>query len=73
MVDKVKVLIKFKGKPDKALIRGLGGEVSHEFKIVPIIAATLPPQAIQALSKNPKIEYIEPNVTIHVPIEPRRP
>ncbi|WP_418791686.1 S8 family serine peptidase [Phosphitispora sp. TUW77] len=63
--DKVKVLIGFKEKPGKAeqaLVRSLGGSVKHTYKIIPSIAAELPEQAVEALSKNPKIKIIEPDV-----------
>jgi minor extracellular protease Epr len=53
--------IGFRGAPDAALIRGLGGEVVHSYSIVPAIAARLPEAAVKALANNPNIAYIEPD------------
>jgi subtilisin family serine protease len=64
MNQKVKVIIGFNqtpGKTEEALIRGLGGNVSHTYSIIPSIAAELPEQAIEALAKNPRVRIIEPD------------
>jgi subtilisin len=59
--EKIPVIIKFNGKPDAALIRAFGGEIKHEYSIIPAIACSIPEQAIDALQRNPKIEKIEPD------------
>ena len=59
--EKVPVLINFKDKTDTELIKAHGGNVKYEYTIIPAVAAELPPQAIDALSKNPKIAFIEPD------------
>lgn len=62
---KVRVLIGFEGLPDPALVRALGGEIYVEFSIVRVIAAELPVKAAEALSKNPKIAYVELDGEVH--------
>jgi subtilisin len=59
--EKVPVLINFKGKANADLVKAYGGNVKHEYTIVPAIAAELPQKAIDALSKNPNIDFIEPD------------
>lgn len=58
------VLIGFKSKPgaaDEALVRGASGQIKYTFTLVPVIAASVPEQALQGLRKNPRISYIEPD------------
>ena len=60
--DKTPVIIGFKDKPtqaDKDAIRGHGGEIKYQYTIINAIAAGLPLQAIEAVRKNPNVEYIE--------------
>jgi len=57
--EKVPVLINFKGKVNADIVKAYGGNVTHEYTIVPAIAAELPQKAIDALSKNPNIDFIE--------------
>jgi subtilisin family serine protease len=59
--EKVPVLINFKNKPDAELVKAHGGNIKYEYKIVNAIAAELPQKAIDALSKNPNIDFIEPD------------
>jgi len=59
--EKESVLIGFYGNPNRALVRQIGGEVTREFTLVNVIAAELPQQAIEALSRNPLVRYIEPD------------
>jgi subtilisin len=54
-------LVGFHAAPDIAVIKAAGGEVYKTFTIVPAVAARLSPKAIEALEKNPKIQYIEPD------------
>ena len=59
---KTAVLISFDHQPgpaDQALVRGAGGEISHTFHLVPVIAASLPEGAINGLSNNPNVTAIE--------------
>ncbi len=62
---KTKVLIGFLEKPGKAeldQVKGLGGEITRTFEIVPAIAANIPSVAIEKLAQNPRIRYVEPDV-----------
>lgn len=59
--EKVPVLINFKNKPDAELVKAHGGNIKYEYKIVQAIAAELPQKAVDALSKNPNIDFIEPD------------
>jgi subtilisin len=67
--DKVPVIIGFAGQPgpaEEALVRRHGGSVTHTFHLVPAIAASLPGNAIEGLSKNPKITSIDPDGEVHI-------
>ncbi|NMC27390.1 MAG: S8 family peptidase, partial [Syntrophomonadaceae bacterium] len=62
---KAKVLISFvqnPGRAEEALVESLGGTVKHKYSIIPSIAADLPEAAIQALSRNPRVKLIEPDI-----------
>lgn len=59
--EKVPVLIQFKNKPDAQLVKANGGNIKYEYDVVSAVAAELPQKAIDALSKNPNIELIEPD------------
>ena len=79
---KTAVLISFDHQPgpaDQALVRGAGGDISHTFHLVPVIAASLPEGAINGLSNNPDVTAIEvdglvqASLTLAVPLSlPRR-
>ena len=59
---KTAVLISFDHQPgpsDQALVRGAGGDISHTFHLVPVIAASLPEGAINGLRNNSNITAIE--------------
>ena len=64
--EKTPVIIGFKEKQDPDLIRAHGGEIKYEYHIIPAIAASLPEKAIEALKKNPNIEYIEPDYEVTI-------
>ena len=67
--EKTPVIIGFKEKPDPDLIRAHGGEIKYKYHIIPAIAASLPEQAIDALKRNPNIEYIEPDYEVTIAAE----
>ena len=62
--EKVPVIIMFKDKTDKDLIKQHGGEIKSVYQIKPAVAASLPQKAIYALKKNPKIAFIVPDLEI---------
>ena len=49
------------GRSDETLIKGLGGKVNLSYKIIPAFAVNLPPTAVEALSHNPRVAYVEPD------------
>jgi len=60
VTDKVKVLIGFQGPPNEALVKSNGGVASHNFHpFINVLAVTIPETALDGISKNPKVLYIE--------------
>ena len=64
------VIIVFHNAPDTHLV-GQYGQVHKVFHIIPAVVATLPEPAIEALSHNPNIKYIQPDY-YRVYIEPMK-
>lgn len=61
------VLVQFTGPvqaSDKAFVRGLGGEISHEYSLVPAISVEIPTQALEGLTRNPRVVTIEENLAV---------
>lgn len=58
--------IAFQSTIDKGIVKANGGEVKRQYKYMPVVAAKLPDKAVQALSKNPKIAYIEEDGKVQV-------
>jgi subtilisin family serine protease len=59
------VIVVFHNTPDAHLV-GQHGQVHNVFHIIPAVVATLPQPAIEALSRNPNVKYIQPDYTIHI-------
>lgn len=58
----VDVIIGFDSAPgasEEALVRGLGGQITHRYSIVPGIAASIPESAIAALRNNPNVAAVD--------------
>ena len=56
------VIVRFRDKPGQAELdafKGLGGDVSHTFTLIPAISGKIPVQAIEALKKNPLVAEVE--------------
>lgn len=68
-VEKVPVIIMFKDRIDKDLISYHGGEIKCIYQIKPALAVSLPQKAINALEKNPKIDYIVPDIEAFIMTE----
>ncbi|HDP70297.1 MAG TPA: subtilisin [Actinobacteria bacterium] len=62
--NKVKVLVGFKGKVNRALVENVGGKVNRSYKIVSAVAAEVPEAAVSRLANNPKIAYVEPDIEV---------
>jgi subtilisin len=63
--ERVKVLIGFHQPPGLAemnAVAGGGGNVTHRFRIIDAVAADIPVNAIEGLSKNPLVKIIEPDL-----------
>ncbi len=66
-IERVPVLIGFQQMPgaaEQALVRALGGEIRFTYTLVPALAATIPPAAIEALRRNPRVTVVEPDVQV---------
>ena len=58
----VDVIIGFDSAPgasEEALVRGLGGQITHRYTIVPGMAASIPEAAIAALRNNPNVAAVD--------------
>src|SRR5262245_36142454 len=63
----VDVLIGFKAPPGRAergLVTNAGGTVKANYWIVPALAAKVPEQALAAISQNPNVTVIEPDIQV---------
>jgi subtilisin len=66
---RVDVLIGFihaPGPQDRRLVESVGGQINREFRIVPAVAASVPEAAIAGLSRNPRVQAIEPDGQFHL-------
>jgi len=59
--EKVDVLVGFPGQPNRELVESAGGEIYREFSIVNVVAASMTPRSAEALGKNPRVSYVEPD------------
>jgi subtilisin len=65
--NRIDVLILFAnplGADDLDVVRGLGGQIKHTYRIVPALAASLPEPAVAALQHNPRVIAVDPDVEI---------
>jgi subtilisin len=63
-VDHEDILVgfkKFPGKSEKALVEKAGGKIKYLYHLVPVIAASVPANAIRGLKHNPHVTYVEPD------------
>jgi subtilisin len=66
--QRVDVLIGFyhaPGPSERVLVRSHGGEISRQFSIVDVIAASMTQQAADALAQNPRVRYVEPDSPVY--------
>lgn len=57
-------LIAFHSAIDLKVIRDQSGKVKKQYKYLPVVAAELSAQAVQALLNNPKIDYLEEDAKV---------
>jgi serine protease len=66
-------MIKFKDfRGAAAMVRAAGGAPIHEFAALRVVAARLPQQSLEALRRNPNVEYIE-NDQVRAPLAQTTP
>jgi subtilisin len=51
--------VSFDTEVDLNVIKSFGGEIKRQYKFMPVVAVKLPETVVQALSNNPKVDYIE--------------
>lgn len=64
--ERIPVIIMFKERKDLNLVGKLGGQVKIVYRFKPAVAAVIPKQAMDALSKNPAVEYVVPDLPIEL-------
>jgi subtilisin len=67
-MELVPVLIEFRGRPgpsEQALVRSHSGRIKYTYNLVPAIAASIPEQAVTALSRNFNVVRIEPDIKVY--------
>jgi len=47
------------------VVEAHGGTVNKVWKIIPAMAVTLPPKAIEAIQKNPNVMYVEEDAIVY--------
>jgi subtilisin len=66
--DQKTVLVGFHSTPgagETALIADLGGQVIHQYKYIPVLAATMPAGQEQVLEADPRVAYVEDDLPIY--------
>lgn len=66
---KLKVLISYRdqaSKTDEDLVLSKGGEVSHRYSFVNVVAASVPDSAVNELAADPRVEKIEPDLGVQI-------
>jgi subtilisin family serine protease len=62
------VLVGFTAPPgaqETSLIEGLGGRVTHRYKYIPVVAATIPTAQVDILAADPSVAYVEADIPMH--------
>jgi len=62
------VIIGFEDSPPdevRVLVEAHGGTVKEVWHIIPAMAATLPPKAIEAIQKSPNVAYVEEDAVVY--------
>ncbi len=72
-VEKIDVIVGFKGRPNVELLHAEGGEIKRSYKIITAVACSLPKKAIKALEKNPAIAYIDKDYEVSIVENPNDP
>lgn len=70
-IELIPVIIGFRRRPapeDARLITAQKGEIKYVYTLIDAIAARIPSPAIEALRRNPNIEYVEPDERVFTTI-----
>jgi subtilisin family serine protease len=63
--ERVSVIIGFRGVQDAESVRTQGGMIKYSYEHIHAIAASVPPQAIEALQRNPNVAYVETDYKVY--------
>ncbi len=66
--EMVNVLIGFDRQPgpnEEGIVHGAGGNIKYTYHLVPAIAASVPQTAIEALTRNPRVTRVEPDIEVY--------
>ncbi|WP_235426968.1 hypothetical protein [Cohnella kolymensis] len=61
-----RVIVHFKHKKDKDLILKKNGKIHREFANVEAMSVSLTAEAIQSLTNDPNVQFIEKDLIVHV-------
>ena len=64
--ERVPVIVVFKEKHNLDSVRTLGGKINIVYKFQPAVAALIPKQAMDVLSRNPTVKYVVPDLPIEL-------
>lgn len=53
------------GDAEVALVEGLGGQVTHQYRYIPVFAATIPTDQVDVLEADPSVAYVEDDIPMH--------
>jgi subtilisin len=68
--ERVSVIIGFRGFNDAESVRAHGGVIKHSYEYIRAIAASVPPQALDALQRNPNVAYVETDFEVYALLQP---
>ncbi|MCK4266789.1 MAG: S8 family peptidase, partial [Thermoplasmata archaeon] len=63
---RIPVIIMFKQKQDLGLVRAVGGHIKTTYSFQPAVAAVIPERALEALERNPAIEFVVRDLPIEL-------
>jgi len=64
-VDVIVTFNRTPGEAEQEIFRGLGGNVTHSFTVIPAIAGSLPEKAMAALERNPRVVEVELDLPVY--------
>ena len=63
--ERVSVIIGFRNFQDDKSVGDQGGEIKYSYDYIRAIAASVPPQALDALRRNPNVAYVETDFEVY--------